>query len=92
MPDKLPRATFRANVVNLFKAYPNVWIDARNIQRVGGNMAWRTRLSEARRFNAMDIKNRYRRVGDYVVSEYMWVVPISQPVQPGLFEDTHVTA
>lgn len=86
MPDKLPRNTFRANVVHLFKAYPNQWIDARNFQRVGGNMAWRTRISEARRLDGMRIDNRYRRVGTYVVSEYRYSPP-SQPVQAALFEE-----
>ena len=89
MPDKLPRNTFRANVVNLFKAYPNQWIDARNLQRVGGNMAWRTRVSDARRLDGMRIDNRYRRVGDLVVSEYRFVPP-SQPVQASLLEQASV--
>lgn len=83
----MSRATFRANVVNLFRAYPNRWIDARQFQQVAGFMAWRTRISDARRIDGMDIRNRLRKVGDVTVSEYMWVVQISQPVQPTLFQD-----
>lgn len=61
-------------VAALFKAYPNQWLDGRQIAQVGGYAAWRTRVSDLRRapFN-MVIENETVRHEGYTVSRYKYV-------------------
>lgn len=42
------RATKRALVLALFKAWPGKWLSVLEIAHAGGFAAWRTRVSEAR--------------------------------------------
>ena len=56
------RQTFRDRVAALFKAKPNKWIDALEFQRIGGNLAFRTRISECRTELGMQVENRVRTV------------------------------
>lgn len=70
-------AIFRDRVAGWFKGRPGEWIDARDLERIGGRMAWRTRTSECRTQLGMTIDNRVRRVqlsnGEIVrVSEYRY--------------------
>src|SRR4051812_30206099 len=49
MKDEIARrASNTQHVLNLLKALPNEWIPARDIACVGGFLAWRTRISDAR--------------------------------------------
>lgn len=41
-------------VLALFTAYPNEWISWRDVAKVGGVCAWRTRISDARRIAKRD--------------------------------------
>jgi len=65
-------------VRSYFEQRPNVWIDAEQLQGVGGRHAWRTRVSECRRQHGMVIENRVRREenlfgNEYTISEYRYV-------------------
>lgn len=42
------RASYTAAVLDLFLSRPYQWIDALEIAQVGGLLAWRTRISDAR--------------------------------------------
>jgi hypothetical protein len=55
----------------LFQANPGCWIDGRELARVAGYAAWRTRISDLRRppFSLV-IENRQRRGEAFTVSEY----------------------
>jgi len=63
---------------------PNVWIDGRELARVGGAYAWRSRISDLRRSPwRMRIDNRQRHVTTAsghlsVISEYRLVVAEQQ--------------
>lgn len=57
-------------VARYFKSKRYTWIRAEALMRVGGAMAWRTRVSNARRRLGLPIENRQRRVGKRIVSEY----------------------
>jgi hypothetical protein len=74
--------TFTDRVAELFKSMPGQWIDARVIAQVGGSLAWRTRISNARIAYGMDIRNRTRweetPIGGFTVSEYCYF-PEPQP-------------
>lgn len=73
--------TFTARVVAFLRERPNVWIDARDFEPIGGRQAWRSRIAEARlQFQAAGlgtVENRCRRIrtadGSYVRSEYRFV-------------------
>ena len=71
-------------MLGLFKASPLVWIDATELMQAGGAMAWRRRVSDARKIVRAEggaIENRQRTVrqGDaddaptLIVSEYRYV-------------------
>ena len=67
----LAKDSFTEAVAALFLSRPGQWIDARELMRVGGQCAWRTRVSEARRRYGWIIENRVRTVpGGVRVSEY----------------------
>jgi hypothetical protein len=79
-PVEPPRIGKAAQLAALFKARPNCWIDGMELARIGGQYAWRTRVSNLRerRFGSMHIENRIRLVevepGRTVkVSEYRYV-------------------
>lgn len=61
------------HVRELFVSRPNEWIDGRELAKVGGYAAWRTRLSECRREFGMVIENTVIRHEDYTVSKYRYV-------------------
>lgn len=61
-----------------FTAWPDRWIDARELMGIAGTMAWRTRVSNLRRKRKWVIDNRLRRVkirtGETItISEYKYV-------------------
>ncbi len=57
-----------------FKSRPNVWLDGRELSKVAGAYAWRSRISNLRKppFN-LTIENRLRRERGFTVSEYRLV-------------------
>ena len=67
---------FTAAVARYMLASAGRWVNALELERVGGRHAWRTRLSEARRRYHFRTVNRVRTVRDaggdvvYRVSEY----------------------
>ena len=65
--------TFRDRVALHLIQHRGEWVDARELMQIGGMMAWRTRVSEARVQLGMDIRNRTRKVGDITVSEYRYL-------------------
>lgn len=64
-----------------FTAWPNRWIDGRELGTIAGAYAWRSRVSQLRRQRKWVIDNRLRRVkvqyGDtketITISEYRYV-------------------
>ncbi len=77
MKDEIERReTFTAAVLAYFKARPNVWIDARDLMELGGLMAWRSRISDARRIIEAEggrLENQQHRVfSRTVISEYRY--------------------
>ena len=62
--------TFTGRVAHLFLAHPGEWLNALDIARIGGMMAWRTRISNCRTEYGLRIENRVRRVGKIKISEY----------------------
>jgi hypothetical protein len=83
--DQVTRHTFRQNARNLLTSRAGEWVNALDIAKVAGQMAWRTRLSELRTIDGLVVENRCRKVGTVTVSEYRFVPP-SQPVQAELFD------
>lgn len=63
----------RERVAALFLSRPHEWIDGREIQLVGGQYAWRTRVSDCRTQLHMVIDNRQRKERGVTVSEYRYV-------------------
>ena len=69
------RQSFAAAVLAYFKARPGVWIDSSELEHVGGRMAWRTRVADARKVVSKEggaIANRIQRLKDRVISEYCY--------------------
>ena len=64
---------YRDRVAGVFKRSPGAWIDGRALGRIGGEYAWRTRVSECRTQLGMNIKNRQRRENKRTVSEYCYI-------------------
>lgn len=63
-----------------FRERPNQWVDGRELARVAGSYAWRTRISDIRRRpHLLTIKNRQRRIktadGTVIVSKYCLDTP-----------------
>lgn len=56
-----------------FKAHPMRWHEAKILRQIGGQDAWRTRVSECRTQRHMRIENRQSRVTGVVISEYRYV-------------------
>lgn len=57
------RQSNRDAVAEFFKEHPGLWINASTLMKLGGSLAWRTRVSEARKLG-MTIQNRQEK--DYV--------------------------
>ena len=55
------RQTNRDAVAFYFTSHPGEWVDAATLAEVGGNLAWRTRVSEARLKLGMEIQNMQAR-------------------------------
>jgi hypothetical protein len=75
--DVLPES-FTGKVAQYFTDRPGRWIDGRELAKVGGAYAWRSRVSECRTALGMVIENRLRRErtasGErFTVSEYRWL-------------------
>lgn len=68
-----------------FRARPNTWIDGRQLETVAGAYAWRSRVSDLRRQRGMTIENRQRKVAEFTISEYRYVV--HEPAQVTLWSD-----
>lgn len=69
---------FTEKIAAYFRARPNQWLNALELEKVGGRFAWRTRVSNARTQLGMDIQNRQRRIVKddgtrYTISEYRYV-------------------
>jgi hypothetical protein len=52
------RQAFTERMRQHFVAHPGEWIDSRDLELVGGRMAWRTRISDVRREHGMTIENK----------------------------------
>ena len=66
--------TYTGRVGTLLMAHRNQWVDGLEIAKVGGAYAWRSRLSDLRKFYGWTVENRQRRQGRRVISEYRLVV------------------
>ena len=86
------RHTFRQNARNLLTSRAGEWVNALDIAKVAGQMAWRTRLSELRTIDGLVVENRCRKVGTVTVSEYRVPARTSQPVQAALFSKEDASA
>jgi hypothetical protein len=65
------RTSLTAQLAAFFQARPGVWVDGRAIADIAGSYAWRTRVSDLRHAPFfMQVENRQRRRGRFVVSEY----------------------
>ena len=74
----MSHTTLRQNVIRLLRSRVGEWVDGHELARAGGTFGFRTRISEARRLDGLDIQNRCRRVrldnGEYyTVTEYRLV-------------------
>ncbi len=56
--------TYRDRVAALFKAKPGQWIEWHELAAIGGALAWRTRVSDARRELSMQIDNKVFKLPD----------------------------
>lgn len=66
------RPAARARLRELFTANPGQWYDGLALEQIAGRYAWRTRVSELRTIDKLDIENRQRREQGRVVSEYRY--------------------
>ncbi len=74
-PELERRSSFTSIVLAYFKAHPGRWIDATELERIGGRYAWRSRVADARKVVKKEggaIANRIQRLTDRVISEYMY--------------------
>ena len=78
-------APFREAVAAYLKAHEGQWVDGMTLAQMGGQYAWRSRVSDCRRDLGMTIENRQRRVGRRVISEYRYVSALPKG-QADLFE------
>jgi hypothetical protein len=70
---RLTAQSFTHAVAAFFKARPGQWINAVELEAVGGRQAWRTRVSECRKDLGMTIENKLERGVDYTVSLYRYL-------------------
>ena len=69
------RQSHTARIAQLFLSRPFAWIDASELEAVGGRYAWRTRCSEFRKAaerRGWTVENRQRRPRGRVISEYCY--------------------
>ncbi len=78
--------TFRDAIAEYLKAHPGQWISAYALMQIGGALAFRTRVSEARRELAMDIVNKVERDTNGVASSYYMYRPSLPVGQASLWE------
>lgn len=78
------RHHYTTAVVNYFEARPNQWISAYELMAVGGKMAWRSRVSNARRDFQMTIENKVVRDAEGVATSYYRFV---KPADAKVYED-----
>ncbi len=72
----MTRLSYRQQVANHFKARPRIWINGLEIAKFAGAYAWRSRISDVRRVDGLNIENRLRSNADgVVVSEYRYNPP-----------------
>lgn len=68
---------FVQRVADRFRQSPGTWINALELEAVGGRFAWRTRVSDCRKQFGMVIENRVRTVTQdgrvFKISEYKFV-------------------
>lgn len=72
------RQSNRDAVADYLKSHPNQWIPAQTLMELGGILAWRTRVSEARRDLGMCIQNMQSKAYDplgipYTLSSYRYL-------------------
>jgi len=63
-------------VLAFLRAHPQQWIPAQDFMALGGAMAWRTRLSDARKVIEAEggqLQNRQQRLHGAVLSEYRYL-------------------
>jgi hypothetical protein len=70
--DLVTPETFRDRLAAYLVARPGQYIDGLVLATIGGVYAYRTRLSELRTQLGMDVRNRQRRTGRKVISEYAY--------------------
>ena len=58
-------SSFRDRVANYLKSHPHTWVDGMTLAELGGQYAWRSRISDARTQLGMVIENRQRTVRDH---------------------------
>jgi hypothetical protein len=87
-----PPHTFVGKVADFLRSHAHQWIDGRDLSRLGGCYAWRSRVSDCRRapFN-LRIENRQRRVRTddgrtVIVSEYRYSPSAAGDHGPAPFE------
>ena len=78
LSDLLAGESMCARLARYLIAHRGEWVDGRELSKVGGYAAYRTRLSDLRKAPwFMDIANRYRHVKEdgrkFVISEYKLV-------------------
>ena len=90
------RASFKDAVLAYFRLHESEWVPAATLMQVGGRMAWRTRISDARKVFRKEhgcLENRVQHFKDgTVLSEYRYLkyVPLARDsgervTQKGLF-------
>jgi len=80
------RHSFTLDVATVFRAFPNEWIPAELLMAAGGKMAWRTRISNARKAYGLTIENKVVRDAKGVAQSFYRYVPPVALKQAGLFE------
>ncbi len=73
--------TFRDAVAQHFRAHAGEWVHYGQLMAIGGQLAWRTRVSECRRDYGMRIENRLERAEDGLATSYYRYVPAEMPEQ-----------
>lgn len=58
MPIATRKRPLRDRVADYFRAHPNVWVRGRAFFGIGGECAWRTRISDCRTQLGMEIRSK----------------------------------
>jgi hypothetical protein len=91
------RINYRQQVEAYFRKHPNEWIPASALLVVGGRMAWRTRVADARKVfegEGAVLQNRQTRVDGAILSEYRYLTaaPLARDAttpEPHAFTDSY---